>query len=397
MSEYMLVGSMELPERFEICFDRSVPIYRAGENVSGRLIMQVKNTYSIRTLHIVLKGEAHVEWEEKSASKKSSSTSTVINDTIEVVNLKKIIIGLKGADIVSNEITAGNHEFPFTFTLPTTKLPTSFEGDYGFVRYWLKVVMDRPWMSKPSCKRCFTVIESKEYDVNKLAGKCSDKLEINVSSFLCKSDPVSLEASTDKQGYCPGEVLTICLECKNYSRKKFSETRATLIQRIRFCTHGQTLTRMTDNPLTHKRGDPPDPRGTLRWINEEMKIPSIPMTTSCECLIQISYFLKVTLQGDRTGKEPTLQLYLPIIVMDSLCQDQPRKTPRNSSVHSNITLPGTPEMNEECFVFTKNTNLSQEQFEPSMMGGSDVRDDRDDKYIMGEMIFTPMYPHASID
>lgn len=42
------------------------------------------------------------------------------------------------------ELPEGQHTFPFTCALPPT-LPNSFEGECGYVRYTIKVVMDRPW------------------------------------------------------------------------------------------------------------------------------------------------------------------------------------------------------------------------------------------------------------
>ncbi|KAJ7372506.1 hypothetical protein OS493_019015 [Desmophyllum pertusum] len=35
------------------------------------------------------------------------------------------------------KLQPGNYNFPFQFPLPPHSLPTSFEGDYGSVRYWL--------------------------------------------------------------------------------------------------------------------------------------------------------------------------------------------------------------------------------------------------------------------
>ena len=46
-----------------------------------------------------------------------------------------------------NDVTLqpGNFSFPFQFPLPPHSLPTSFEGTYGSVRYWIHAVADRPW------------------------------------------------------------------------------------------------------------------------------------------------------------------------------------------------------------------------------------------------------------
>ncbi len=57
----------------------------------------------------------------------------------------------------------GQHEYPFTFHLPQN-LPTSFEGQYGYVRYSAKANIDRPWKFDHDTKSAFTVIC--QYDLN---------------------------------------------------------------------------------------------------------------------------------------------------------------------------------------------------------------------------------------
>lgn len=49
------------------------------------------------------------------------------------------------------------HEIPFSFTLPKT-LPSSFEGDFGYVRYSCRVTLERPWDFDIVAKRAFSVI-----------------------------------------------------------------------------------------------------------------------------------------------------------------------------------------------------------------------------------------------
>lgn len=47
-----------------------------------------------------------------------------------------------GSDV---KLQPGNYSFPFEFRLPPNGLPTSFEGPYGSIRYWIHGEADRPW------------------------------------------------------------------------------------------------------------------------------------------------------------------------------------------------------------------------------------------------------------
>ncbi|VDM60334.1 unnamed protein product, partial [Angiostrongylus costaricensis] len=50
---------------------------------------------------------------------------------------------------------SGVYKFPFLFMLPLNCAP-SFEGFYGYIRYMVKVVLDRPWRFNKTDKRLFT-------------------------------------------------------------------------------------------------------------------------------------------------------------------------------------------------------------------------------------------------
>lgn len=52
----------------------------------------------------------------------------------------------------------GKHQFPFTFNLPESALPCSFESRTGYIRYFVKATVDRPYASPPQGLKYFTLI-----------------------------------------------------------------------------------------------------------------------------------------------------------------------------------------------------------------------------------------------
>lgn len=61
----------------------------------------------------------------------------------------------QGSDKI--KLAAGRTTFPFCFGLPPN-LPSSFEGAHGYVRYFVKAIIDKPWKFDYTFKRPFTVI-----------------------------------------------------------------------------------------------------------------------------------------------------------------------------------------------------------------------------------------------
>lgn len=52
----------------------------------------------------------------------------------------------------------GKHQFPFIFNLPESALPCSFESRTGYIRYYVKATVDRPYASPPQGLKYFTLI-----------------------------------------------------------------------------------------------------------------------------------------------------------------------------------------------------------------------------------------------
>ena len=49
-----------------------------------------------------------------------------------------------GEDGPNPTIAAGIYQYRFSFQLPADRLPSSYEGSYGAIRYWLQLQIDRP-------------------------------------------------------------------------------------------------------------------------------------------------------------------------------------------------------------------------------------------------------------
>jgi len=66
-----------------------------------------------------------------------------------------------------NPVLAPGDEYtlPFQFHIPSENLPSSVEGNFGHVRYWLRAFIDRPWRFDISTKAFFTVIEHVDINV----------------------------------------------------------------------------------------------------------------------------------------------------------------------------------------------------------------------------------------
>ena len=70
------------------------------------------------------------------------------------LNDKQYLYGYNGD---KTELKVGNHEFPFSFTLPKD-IPSTFEGSHGNVRYYAEAVIDLEWRFDHNVMCPFTVV-----------------------------------------------------------------------------------------------------------------------------------------------------------------------------------------------------------------------------------------------
>lgn len=73
-------------------------------------------------------------------------------------------------------LPAGKYSYPFRFQLPPS-LPSSYEGEYGYVRYYIKAAIIKPWRMDHVTKTAFTV--SSVLDLNSLPQASVSKILYN--------------------------------------------------------------------------------------------------------------------------------------------------------------------------------------------------------------------------
>ena len=135
---------MAPPQVFVIEVQDGNRAFFPGQTINGRVIIHCQERKKLREIYITLVGRAYVRWTEEhtSGTGEDQTTQTVhYRDEEPYFNLR---VNLWGGEGGSQQLPPGNYEWPFSFQLPSVALPTSYEGHYGNVRYWLEARMDRP-------------------------------------------------------------------------------------------------------------------------------------------------------------------------------------------------------------------------------------------------------------
>lgn len=151
----------------QIIFDNPWRTYYAGQTVNGRVEITVDAPKKVRGISICFKGESNTSWmiEETrtNAEGKQENEHVELTGNEEYFKIKYNLVGGQGNSEI--ELPIGTHVYPFTCLLPPT-LPSSFEGQYGHIRYTVKVTLDRPWKFDQESKTAFTVLSPVDLNLN---------------------------------------------------------------------------------------------------------------------------------------------------------------------------------------------------------------------------------------
>uniref|UniRef100_A0A0K0CZB8 Arrestin_C domain-containing protein n=1 Tax=Angiostrongylus cantonensis TaxID=6313 RepID=A0A0K0CZB8_ANGCA len=139
-------------------------------------------------------------------------------------------------------LQAGIYRFPFLFTLPLKCAP-SFEGFYGYIRYMVKVVLDRPWRFNKTDKRLFTVVPM--LDLNLMPEVAVPVREVTVKNLgvvLFRHGKVTVEWEITKRGYVPGEAVVVNAVVKNDTSKNFVKATMKLLEISKYVAYEHSCT-----------------------------------------------------------------------------------------------------------------------------------------------------------
>ncbi|KAJ3067875.1 hypothetical protein HK102_007313, partial [Quaeritorhiza haematococci] len=130
----------------------------------------------------------------------------------------------------------GEHLFPFSFRLPSIRLPPSFEGDYGMIRYEIVCFLDRPGKNPKHTTLVITVPCTDDAEDYKEPVECVARA--GSGSLWWKSGHVECRALIPRRGVASEDYLRLNLEIRNHSAKGVHIKDLRLKQRVKYQLYG---------------------------------------------------------------------------------------------------------------------------------------------------------------
>ncbi|ESO83040.1 hypothetical protein LOTGIDRAFT_222971 [Lottia gigantea] len=361
-------------------FENQRGVFCVGDEVKGKVCINLRQPMKMRTIKIYFEGKGKSHWEVKHGRSKTDyrANETYINSTL-------VLYGGAEPSSSATEHPAGYHEYEFGIRLGPT-LPSSFEGKRGYVRYFCKATIDRPWKFDENTKRAFTVI--RHLDLNSLpdsAFPVFGEENKNIEGCCCSRGSVSVQLMLNKKGFVPGEPMVYTIDINNASDYSCDGVRLELRQTVNIMTYClQTFCRelclvFFASIRSHKTDQ----------ISQSVLIPALPPSKLDGCgIIDVKYAVLLTVPVNWSSVQIEREIVIGTI---PLHQANPLPSYPAIGVPSLDNPASAPPMEPPPYI------EPPPAYEDCVFGGANIRDEHDDEHTSGQTQWTPAYPYYTWD
>ncbi|CAB3411178.1 unnamed protein product [Caenorhabditis bovis] len=315
-------------------------VFFPGDLVAGTITVEIPDGFKARKLTTRLVGKAYTYWEGDARNNTKIKNNVIVRVRHNTADHHAKMIYVKAETATwknensRHEWSTGTYNYPFSFQLPL-KCPPSFEGELGYIRYFIKVVIDRPWKFDDKLAKCFTVLPVVDLSAVRNA-KVDSRRHIceRVGSFWWNRGVVKLELKLTKQGFVPGEEMECEITVDNNSKTNFNKLQLCLIQSVTYTgfrdgfqgskceknssqvlvsTRLNSQMRVDDRTFFDETIDANVQSNSKEQIVKNILIPALCPSIKCCDLIEVDYKLKLKLKPSGNFAN-SIKLEAPFII-----------------------------------------------------------------------------------
>ncbi|KAM9858638.1 uncharacterized protein ACBR49_020624 [Aulostomus maculatus] len=294
-------------KNFSIEYDaiNSRNIFTNGDTINGRIILEASKETQIQSLVFIGKGKARVCWSEHYGQ----NHHHVYWADEKYYDLKHHILRQSRQD-GTEVIGKGRHVFPFSFTIPDRKMPSSFKSSIGKIVHKVKAELKQSMRLTKKAKTHFTFVSKADMDIPGLMEpqySCKDK-----TIKLFGSGTITMDVHTKRMGYKQGEPLTVTAEISNQSKHPV-KPKFILYEKRSFFAQGRR--RVSTREILKEKVDPVGSCGKETLIKEIVIPRELPASITNCAIIKLEYRLKIHLDVKYTS-DPEIKL--PIVILPAI-------------------------------------------------------------------------------
>ncbi|KAM4600505.1 thioredoxin-interacting protein-like [Polymixia lowei] len=299
----MVVTAKKL-KTFEVVFtDPSRSYYCSGDKVAGRVEVEVWELTRVSALRVHGVGCAKVEYIKGKQKCREEIEYLKYEDTVHLDQQPTDPDG-------SITLRPGNrYEFMFGFELPPPgRLVSSYKGKFGYVRYYVRAVMERPSQNAVQCERAFEVEEPLDVNTPDLLAPAAGSKEKKLTCMFIPDGQVSISAKIDRKGFCEGEEICVNAKFEN-TCSRIVVPKAAIVAKHTYQAGGRS--KVLREKLCSVRGNHIISGMCDMWQGKTLRVPKLkPSLQGCD-IIRVDYALMIYIHIPGSEK---LVLELPLVI-----------------------------------------------------------------------------------
>ncbi|XP_013417424.1 arrestin domain-containing protein 3-like isoform X1 [Lingula anatina] len=383
---------------FAVLFDNPQAVYQAGATITGHVLLDIDEELKTRGVRIKFEGRAYVHWTETrtesytdGSGNRRTRTYTVHYSSHQKYFETKVILYGHSQSNEAFYLPPGTKTYPFRFDLPPY-LPTSFEGEFGNIRYIARATIDRPWWFDYHTKRGVNILSVKDLNTKPHLmtpmGVADSK---TLCCLCCASGPIEAKMSLSRTGFVPGESIPFRIEITNKSNSDLTAVNVELNQHVSFYAEGSSRHSMR-NVASMSLGSIAATKSE-EFDNVWLRIPPVPPTETELCrIIQITYQLKLIV----TPSGPSFSLKVPLSVTIGTIPLRMSSADYTYGTFQSSSKPTAPLLDQAAASappVEDYPNQAPPSYAECVFGKVNIRDDEDNEHTTGDVEFTPVYTY----
>ncbi|XP_062597207.1 arrestin domain-containing protein 17-like [Saccostrea cucullata] len=378
---------------FYIELENQQGVFFPGQIINGRLVIELDAEMKMREISLTFKGLAHVYWYYTQQNSSGHYQTSTYSASEKYFEHSQPLFGEGMGMSDDNRLPPGQHAYPFSFQLPPN-LPSTFEGEVGYVRYTIKGTIYKPWKFDYTTKRPFTVNALLDLNTQPNSACWTRNQQ---SKFLCclccKSGPITGMLKLDRVGYVPGEAITFNAEIQNMT-SSVCGVHVKLYMTTVF--HATTKSKTTTSEIARVVHQDIQPGETETWSGDSLVIPPLPPSFLVGCkIIDINYFFELIVEPPW----PATSLCVPLLIiigttpLRTVVQQYQAQygisTPQQPALPAPGPAPSAPPVEGASLM----SDLPTPSYSEWLFGKTNIREEEDSEHTTGEMDYTPAYTY----
>ncbi|XP_008299396.1 arrestin domain-containing protein 3-like [Stegastes partitus] len=277
-----------------------------GDTINGRIIVEASKETAVQALVFIAKGKARVSWHEHHGQ----HDHRFYWSDEKYYEVKQHILRESRQD-GTEVIGKGRHVFPFSFTIPDRKMPSTFKHVTGKIVHKLRAELKQSMKITKKTKTHFTFVSKADMEFPGIMDPqygCKDK---NVKAF--GSGNVSLDVRTKQMGYRQGDRIEVIAEIINNSSRSV-KPKFILYEKLSFFAQGRR--KLRTHEMVKEKAEAVAASSGKTTVTKLITIPPelLPSILNC-AIIKLEYRLKIQLDI-KYATDPTIKL--PIVILPNV-------------------------------------------------------------------------------